>query len=120
MDTIGKYIRGQNLLRIKRIVDADKNGDKFVIERRKKNVDFMRAYSLTDEDVKDIVRGLKVKDCFKGPEKDRDERYEGFLFFFCPMFEGIKLYIKIRIESDEKSVCLSVHEFGKYDEVEEV
>ena len=23
--------------------------------------------------------------------------------------------IKIRIESSEKSVCLSVHEFGKYD-----
>ncbi|MBR6688597.1 MAG: type II toxin-antitoxin system MqsR family toxin [Clostridia bacterium] len=120
MDTIGKYIRGQNLLRIKRIVDADINGDKFIIRRRKKNVEFMREYSLTDEDVKNIVRSLTVKDCFKGPEKDRDEEYEGFLFFFCPMFEGIKLYIKIRIESDEKSVCLSVHEFGKYDEVGEV
>ena len=34
-----------------------------------------------------------------------------------PMFENVKLYIKIRVESSEKSVCLSVHEFGKYDEV---
>lgn len=119
MDTIGKYIRGQSLLKIKRIVDADINGDKFVIKRRKKNIDFMREYSLTNEDVKDIVRRLTVKDCYKGPEKDRDEAYEGPLFFFSPMFEGIKIYIKIRIESDEKSVCLSVHEFGKYDEVKE-
>lgn len=33
------------------------------------------------------------------------------------MFENTKLYIKIRVESVEKSICLSVHEFGKYDEV---
>lgn len=117
MNTIGGQIQSQNLLKIKKIVDNDNNGDKFVIVRTKKNVEFMREYSLNDDDVKDIIRELSVDDCFAGPEKDRDPRYEGWIFKFSPLFEETKLYIKIRVESIEKSVCLSVHEFGKYDEV---
>uniref|UniRef100_UPI00272C8816 hypothetical protein n=1 Tax=Romboutsia ilealis TaxID=1115758 RepID=UPI00272C8816 len=85
--------------------------------RTKKNVEFMREYSLNNNDIKDIIRELSVDDCFAGPEKDRDPKYEGWIFKFSPLFEGNKLYIKIRVESTEKSVCLSVHEFGKYDEV---
>ena len=117
MNTIGGQIQSQNLLKIKKIVDNDNNGDKFVIVRTKKNVEFMREYSLNNDDVKDIIRELSVDDCFSGPEKDRDPQYEGWIFKFSPLFEGTKLYIKIRVESTEKSVCLSVHEFGKYDEV---
>ncbi len=117
MNTIGCQIRSQNLLKIKKIIDNDNNGDKFIIIRTKKNTDFMREYSLTNEDVKDIVRQLSVDDCFSGPEKDRDVQYNGWIFKFNPLFENIKLYIKIRVESTEKSVCLSIHEFGKYDEV---
>ena len=117
MNTIGGQIQSQNLLKIKKIVDNDNNGDKFVIVRTKKNVEFMREYSLNNDDVKDIIRELSVDDCFAGPEKDRDLQYEGWIFKFSPLFEGIKLYIKIRVESTERSVCLSVHEFGKYDEV---
>ncbi len=117
MNTIGGQIKSQNLLKIKKIVDNDNNGDKFVIVRTKKNVDFMREYSLNNDDVKDIIRRLSAEDCFAGPEKDRNPQYEGWIFKFSPSFEGTKLYIKIRVESIEKSVCLSVHEFGKYDEV---
>lgn len=117
MNTIGGQIRSQNLLRIKQIVDKDNDGDKFIIVRTKKNIEFMREYSLTNEDVKDIVRQLSVNDCFAGPEEDRDPQYEGWIFKFNPIFEDTRLYIKIRVESIEKSVCLSVHEFGKYDEV---
>lgn len=117
MNTIGDQIQSQNLLKIKRIIDNDNNGDKFIIVRTKKNVDFMREYSLNHEDIKDIIRGLSVSDCFSGPEEDRDSQYEGWIFKFNPLFENTKLYIKIRIENIEKSVCLSVHEFGKYDEV---
>lgn len=117
MNTIGGQIQSQNLLKIKKIVDNDNNGDKFVIVRTKKNVEFMREYSLNNDDVKDIIRELSGDDCFAGPEKDRDPQYEGWIFKFSPLFEGTKLYIKIRVESIEKSVCLSIHEFGKYDEV---
>jgi len=117
MNTIGDQIKSQNLLKIKRIVDNDNNGDKFVIIRTEKNKDFMREYNLNSEDVKNIIRGLSVDDCFAGPEEDRDPQYKGWIFKFDPLFEDTKLYIKIRIESTEKSVCMSVHEFGKYDEV---
>ena len=117
MNTIGFQIRSQNLLQIKTIIDKDNNGDKFIIVRTKKNIEFMREYSLTSEDVKDIVKQLTVEDCFGGPEEDRNPKYEGCIFKFNPLYEGIKLYIKIRVERTEKAICLSVHEFGKYDEV---
>ena len=55
--------------------------------------------------------------CFAGPVEDKNPKYDGWIFKFNPMFEDTQLYIKIRIENIEKSVCLSVHEFGKYDEV---
>lgn len=117
INTIGGQIRSQNLLRIKQIIDKDNYGDKFIIVRTRKNIEFLREYSLTNEDVKGIVRQLSVKDCFAGPEKDRNPKYDGWIFKFNPMFENTQLYIKIRIENTEKSVCLSVHEFGKYDGV---
>lgn len=117
MNTIGGKIRSYYLLKIKKIIDQDNNGDKFIIVRRNKNLEFMRKYGLNNEDIKDIIRELSVDDCFEGPEEDRNPQYDGWIFIFNPIFEDIRLYIKIRIESDEKSVCLSVHEFGKYDEV---
>lgn len=117
MNTIGEHIKSQNLLIIKKIIDSDKNGDRFIIVRTKKNVDFIREYSLNAEDIKDIIKKLSVSDCFSGPEEDRDSRYEGYIFKFAPLFEDTKLYIKIRIESIGKSVCISVHKFGKYNEV---
>ena len=117
MNIIASQIRSQNLLKIKRTVDADNNGDKFIIVRRAKNIEFMREYGLNVDDVKNIIRGLTVEDCFAGPEEDRNQKYEGCIFKFKSLFEDTELYIKIRIESTEKSVCLSVHEFGKYDEV---
>lgn len=117
LNIIEGKIRSQQLLAIKRIVEQDNNGDKFIILRRDKNTSFMREYSLEDEDVKNIVKNLAVEDCFAGPEKDNDSNYDGWIFKFNPIFEGVKLYIKIRVENREKSVCISVHEFGKYDEV---
>jgi len=117
MNALGDQTRNYYLFKIKKIVDQDKNGDKFIIARRDKNIKFMREYSLNHEDVKDIIRRLTVEDCFAGPEEDRDPKYKGWIFKFSSMFEDIRLYIKIRIENKNKSVCLSVHEFGKYDEV---
>ena len=115
MNILKKQIQTQELLKIKKIVDADNDGDKFIIVRTKKNIEFMREYSLNNEDIKNIIRNLSVDDCFSGPEKDRDPKYEGWIFKFDPLKEKTKLYIKIRIENIEKSVCLSVHEFGKYE-----
>ena len=118
MNTIGGQIRTQNLLRIKQIIDEDNNGDRFIIVRTKKNLEFIREYGLTNNDIKNIIRQLSVEDCFSGPEADRDSQYEGLIFKFSPIFENLKLYLKIRIENRDKAICISVHEFGKYDEVE--
>lgn len=117
MNVITDKLRGKYLLRIKTLVSSDINGEHFTIVRTKKNIDFMYEYGLSIEDVKNIILNLSTEDCFSGPENDRDLSYEGWIFKFSPMFENVKLYIKIRVESSEKSVCLSVHEFGKYDEV---
>jgi len=117
MNVITDKLRGKYLLRIKTLVSSDINGEHFTIVRTKKNIDFMYEYGLSIEDVKNIILNLSTEDCFSGPENDRDLKYEGWIFKFSPMFENVKLYIKIRVESSEKSVCLSVHEFGKYDEV---
>ena len=56
MNIIGGQIQSQNLLKIKKIVDNDNSGDKFVIVRTRKNIEFMRDYSLNDDDIKDIIR----------------------------------------------------------------
>lgn len=72
MNTIEGQIQSKSLLKIKKIIDNDNNGDKFVIVRTKKNIEFMREYSLNNDDVKDIIRELSVDDCFAGPEKDRN------------------------------------------------
>lgn len=117
INNTGGQIRSQILLRIKQIVDQDNNGDKFIIVRRNKNIEFMRKYNLNNDDIKNIIRQLTVEDCFGGPERDKDLKYSGWIFKFKPMFEDTQLYIKIRIEKVEKAVCLSVHEFGRYDEV---
>ena len=117
MNVITDKLREKYLLRIKTLVSSDINGEHFTMVRTKKNIDFMYEYGLSIEDVKNIILNLSTEDCFSGPENDRDLSYEGWIFKFSPMFENVKLYIKIRVESSEKSVCLSVHEFGKYDEV---
>lgn len=117
MNVITDKLREKYLLRIKTLVSSDINGEHFTMVRTKKNIDFMYEYGLSIEDVKNIILNLSTEDCFSGPENDRDLSYEGLIFKFSPMFENVKLYIKIRVESSEKSVCLSVHEFGKYDEV---
>lgn len=117
INTIEDKIKLQQLLKIKRIVDKDKNGDSFIILRRSKNIEFMQEYNLNLEDIKNIIRSLSIEDYYEGPVKDRDSQYDGWISIFAPWFEETKLYIKIRVESTEKSICISVHEFGKYDEV---
>ena len=87
METIIHQIQVQNLLKIKKIIDKDKNGDKFIIVRTKKNIDFMREYNLNSEDIKDIIRKLTIEDCFSGPEDDRDERYKEIAIDWCKQNE---------------------------------
>lgn len=117
METIGSGLKVLSLIQMKQIIEKDENGDKFIIIRTKKNTEFMRQYNLDDNDVKEIIKGLSIEDCFSGPELDRNPQYNGMIFKFNPVFKNIKLYIKVRLETKDKAICISVHEFGKYDEV---
>ena len=107
MNTIEDQIRNQGLLRIKKIIDKDRDGDRFIIVRTKKNIEFMREYSLDLEDIKDIIRQLSIEDCFSGPETDRAPQYKGWIFKFSPIFEETKLTKNISINSSVSS-CLCV------------
>ena len=94
LKTIGDGLKSRNLIQMKQIIEKDKNGDKFKIIRTKKNVEFMRHYSLNHEDIKEIIKGLSIEDCFSGPELDRDPKYDGMIFKFSPLFE--KKSVKVR------------------------
>ena len=43
MNIIAGQFRSQSLLKIKKIVDLDENGDKFIIARRRKNIEFRKT-----------------------------------------------------------------------------
>ena len=60
MNTIGGQIRSQNLLKIKKIVDQDNNGDKFIIARRDKNIEFMREYGVRIDIWTHLMRGCII------------------------------------------------------------
>ncbi len=110
-------LRAEALIKIKKIIDDNKNETRFEILRRTKNIEFMREYGLNIEDIKNIVRNLSVEECFAGPEINKTEGFGGWVYKFCPIFEGVKLYIKINIITRNEAICISVHEFGKYDGV---
>lgn len=118
MGTIKDQIRVKKLLEIKKIVESDINGNHFTIVRREKNINFMRKYNITFNDIKNIIKTLSTFDIIEGPIEDRSN-YEGFILIFAPYYQGTKLYIKIRITKDNKnSICISIHEFGLYDKEE--
>lgn len=107
----------QALITIKKLVVNDKNGESFsILINRYKNKEFIREQGLYTEDIKRIILDLEYSDYYKGPENDKNSECEGFIWFFSPKFEDLKLYIKIRIESKKRAICISIHEFGLYEE----
>ena len=59
-----------------------------------------------------IIKQLVTKDK-KGPEKDK-AGFEGEIWIFTPIFQNIKLYIKIRLANNTLVICISIHEYGIY------
>lgn len=109
---------GEYLLNIKKLVIQDNNGSNIKIEwDREKNKKFIYNNSLNLESIKEIILKLKSSECFAGPELDRSEKYKyaGWIFKFSPMFNGEKLYIKLRVQKDVKVICISIHEDGLFD-----
>lgn len=113
MESIKKQIVRQKLTIIKQLVTKDKNGNKFILANRDKNRNFMLEYGLLTNDIKDIILNLEVNDYYKGPEED-EAGFEGEIWIFTPIFQDIKLYIKIRLANNTLVVCISIHKYGIY------
>ena len=113
MESIKQQIVRQKLTIIKELVTKDKNGDKFILVNRDKNRNFMLEYGLLTNDIKDIILNLEVDDYYKGPEED-DAGFEGEIWIFTPIFQNIKLYIKIRLANNTVVICISIHEYGNF------
>ena len=113
MESITQQIVRQKLTIIKQLVTKDKNGNKFILANRNKNRTFMLEYGLLVDDIKDIILNLEINDYYKGPEKDK-AGFEGEIWIFTPIFQNIKLYIKIRLANNTLVICISIHEYGIY------
>ena len=113
MESIKQQIVRQKLTIIKELVTKDKNGDKFILVNRDKNRNFMLEYGLLTNDIKDIILNLELDDYYKEPEED-DAGFEGEIWIFTPIFQNIKLYIKIRLANNTVVICISIHEYGNF------
>ena len=115
MDSIETQLRMEILKKIKDVTKKDENGNMFKINyANPKNREFLIKNNLGLEDVKNIVLGLDVKECFDGPEADRNSKYSGSVLEFDSRFEDERIYTKLRYESEQKTVCMSIHEYGLY------
>lgn len=113
MESIKQQIVRQKLTIIKQLVTRDKNGDKFILANRDKNRKFILEYGLVINDIKDIILNLEIDDYYKGPEED-EAGFEGEIWIFTPVFQSIKLYVKIRLANNTLVICISIHEYGIY------
>lgn len=65
----------------------------------------MLKYGLLIDDIKNIILDLEVDDYYKGFEED-DADLEGEIWIFSPIFQNIKLYIKIRLANNTFLACI--------------
>ncbi len=85
-----------------------KNG--FIFVERAASRQFLADRNMTQDELKEVILRLEIKDCFDGPEKDRDPRYSSWTVAeFSPVHCGEKLYLKLSIRTDvERTKVLSV------------
>lgn len=72
---------------------------------------FITNHGFTLEEVKTIIMSLTMSDLIKGPEKDHNG--EGAVWVFKKEYDGMMLYIKLKLESElEKEMVklISFHE----------
>lgn len=104
---INDAFRKSCLREIKKLVAI---GSIVYLDKRSKNVKFMRKYGLLIHDINNIIFELTPRQCVAGPEEDRDG-FNGYIFKFKSNYiEGTVIYIKIRYNPPEEVVCISFHD----------
>lgn len=88
---------------------VSKNGIIFI--PRDQNVQYMTSVGMTIKDLEDLIFALDTVDCVRGPEPDKDPTRAAhwLVAIFCPIHNGVELYLKISIRMDkERCKCLSI------------
>lgn len=88
---------------------VEKNG--LTIVPRQATREYMAERNITPETLTQIVLQLEAKDCFDGPEPDRDpKRADNWTVAeFSPSYCNEKLYLKLSMRMEaERAKCLSV------------
>lgn len=79
-----------------------------VLIPRKKNMDSIYKMGLTIPIIEEIICNLTIDDYYSGPEEDHLSPEDTIWVFLVEDIE--KIYIKLKLVDDDKTVCISFHE----------
>lgn len=81
-----------------------------ILAEREASKEFTASEGMSMVMLTDVILSLEPKDCFDGPEADRDPTYATWTVAeFAPVYNGEMLYLKMSIRVDiEQAKCLSV------------
>jgi hypothetical protein len=82
---------------------------KYQFIQRRKNVDFLKEYGLTLDDMLLVLLDLSPNDYISGPEEDRDTK-QGAIWKFKYTLDEIQIYIKINYNPPNDINIISFHE----------
>jgi hypothetical protein len=90
---------------------AQKRG--ITIIDREKNLKTLEEMGLTKYDIQTELMKLVCEDYIDGPKQDHDPEYAGEIWEFGKKIDNEEIYIKIKLASNDKPVCLSFHHTEK-------
>ena len=87
---------------------VEENG--VILVPRDESMRFLAERGMTVRELEGIILSLEWRDCFDGPEPDRDSRYHDWTVAeFCPTYDEEKIYLKLSVKvQDDRCKCLSV------------
>ncbi|MBN2753592.1 MAG: hypothetical protein JXR81_01865 [Candidatus Goldbacteria bacterium] len=94
------------------IRELAKSQDFTIADRLKNTETFDRLNFIPPfiNDISEVISALKVEEYSKGPEND-DGGYEGEIYTFRKIVQGINVYIKIRFLEDDGMTYMTVISF---------
>lgn len=89
-------------------------GNFYIADYRIKNKELIQEYGLIIDDIKNIIYKLTTKDAINKTSESDLNGYPGYVYAFNTLYEGIKIYIKIRFNPPDEVVCISFHLSDNY------
>lgn len=95
------------LLRLKKMWNTP---ERITLAPRQKNLQSMSTLGLSMSDVKNVCFGLQPGDRIAGPLL-HDKGSDGEVWIFTPMYNGIKMYLKVFLTSEYNQDYLQIISF---------